>query len=458
MRNLLAIAIAGGLALAGCEREAGEQAGSEEKIALEYQEVIGRLKLVREEYGAAVRDGVIIDPVEYEEAEMFAEQAALRYRGVREHARAKDGAAHETIEKNLTELMKLIAEKRPVDEANRVVETALAQVARVNPREVPPAVEGTRDAVARADVLIAGEKEVGGYRIGILEGSAQPIFERQTDGSLVERAPSTPADRYLAVVLREIRTKRSLPAATVTLRVGDGAPVRLAHVWGEFLQYGANLPLPEGKFPIEVQVSPPAYCRHGDMLASFVAPVTARFTAERRENRLVVDGPKPSSVAEDYAIGDDVLQAIGEAKWKGEAGPYSLGFIAEAPEPIWVWTEGKPVLDAVRENDTHHLEIALMEKGSMRMVPEARVTLTLEPEEPAGGKAIEVPLLPLMSVFYHYGNTVEVPEGRYRVTVRADPPSFGALAAGAFDQRAETSFVWENRKHVAEAGTTGAGG
>ena len=82
----------------------------------------------------------------------------------------------------------------------------------------------------------------------------------------------------------------------------------------------------------------------------------------------------------------------------------------------------------------------------MRIVPEAKVSVTLVREDDASGKKLEFPLYPLMSEFYHYGNTVEVPPGRYQVTARISPPSFGSLSPGLFDQPVEVRFPWDNRE------------
>jgi NADPH-dependent glutamate synthase beta subunit-like oxidoreductase len=59
-------------------------------------------------------------------------------------------------------------------------------------------------------------------------------------------APTEPGSVYLAVVLRERRTKRCLPAARVTAVLDDGrVPIELTleELWGDFHQYGANVAL-----------------------------------------------------------------------------------------------------------------------------------------------------------------------------------------------------------------------
>jgi hypothetical protein len=424
--------------------------GGSDGTAQAFQEVLGRLKLVKQEYAIAVGDGGVVDPVEYEESQMFAEQAALHYRRVRDWTKSRDPGAATGIESGLVELMKLVDGKRPVADANRLLDRLVEQVAAVSPSKIPPAVEGTRDAVARADAMITAEAQVSGYRIGVLSGPPRTLYLRRDDGSLAPSAPAAGATHYVAVVLREARTKRFLPGSTITARVAGGAPVELHHLWGEFFQYGANVEAPEGRFELEVTASPPAYCRHGDMLASFVKPATATFHASREGTALRFDGEKPAPGAPDYAVGDDVLQALGEARWKGQAGPYALGFIAEGPEPIWLWKNGRPELEPAAKDDTNHLEIALMDRSSMRIIPEGDVRLTLERMD-VKSAPVEVELHPLLSSFYHYGKTLRVPAGRYRVTVRAEPPRFGALQPGAFVDRAEATFEWDNQPRIAAA-------
>ncbi len=430
---------------------------AEDELAGDLQEIIGRVKLVKEEYRDGVRDGAIIDQGEYEEAEMFAEQAALRFRRVADAARARDAEAVPRIETALGDLMKIVAAKGPNTDADARVAALLADLAKVNPKPIPPAIEETQATVARADAQII-EQQVEGYRIGLLLGPPRPLYLRQPGGALRQQPADSGATQFVAVVLREPLTKRFLPAAKITLRVNGGAEVELAHLWGEFPLYGANLALPATEATAEVSVSPPAYCRHGDMLASFVKPARASFTIQQQNGRWLAKGAHPASSADDYDIGDDVLQAIGEARWKGEAGPYSLGFIAEGPEPIWLWENGKAVLKPAAQGETNHLEIALMEKGSMRIVPEAKVSLKLVRDDAPDVTALEFPLYPLMSEFYHYGNTVQVPPGRYQVTARVEPPSFGSLTPGLFEQPVEVSFSWDNRPDVAGSEAAPAGG
>ena len=54
---------------------------------------------------------------------------------------------------------------------------------------------------------------------------------------------------------------------------GGASRRRSTELWGDFHQYGANVALPDdGPVTITVQVGPPAYARHGDMLNSLRQP------------------------------------------------------------------------------------------------------------------------------------------------------------------------------------------
>lgn len=428
--------------LVGCpeKKSSAPPPPDDRKLARDFQEIVGRIKLVKEEYRDAVKDGAIVDATEYEEAEMFAEQAALRFRKVRGDLDAGHAAIAARIEKDLGALMKLIAGKGSIADEEALVARILADVKKVNPSPIPPAIEGTRAAVVKADFAIEAEQLVGGYRVGIFLHGPRPIYLRTRHGTLEAKVPADGDTHYVGVTVREPRTKRALPGAGVEVQFSGGAAVTLHHVWDEFQQYGGNAKLGPGK--LTVRISPPAYHRHGDMLGAFVKPTTVEFTLIVGEKGLVAQGDPPAPVAADYEIGDDVLQGLAEASWKKNVGPYRLGFIAEAPEPYWLWGEDDALnLNAVEARHTHHLEIFVVEKGSNRVVPSAHVVLTLLPKD--GGEPIVATLHPLLSAFYHYGKTLTVPPGRYDVQVRVMPPAFGGLGPFIFTEAVQTTFEWE---------------
>jgi len=397
--------------------------------AIGVADVIGALKLVRQEYANAVapEGGSVVDATEYAETELFAEQAQTKFAALADGGTAGDDAHRAGIRDGIARVQKAVGDHAPPPQVANEVGRTLALAQELLAGAVPEEIRGAVVTTARADEAVAAEEIVGEYRVGVASGPAKQIFLRR-DGALVA-TPAAPGAVYLGVLLRERRTKRLLPASTVTATLArDGATsdVALAELWGDFHQYGANVALPgDGPLTITVHASAPAYARHGDMLTHFVTPVSATFAARVQEGALRFDAHPVQPVDADYAVGDDVLQARTEAGTLHDAGPYRIGVIVEGPEPIWTWHDGAPVLAAVAADATNHVEVALLDRESGVLVPDARVTLTF-----LGGGATPLgtaTLQPLLSVFSHYGATLAVPTGATRVHVHVDPPTLGAI-------------------------------
>jgi hypothetical protein len=282
-------------------------------------------------------------------------------------------------------------------------------------------------ATTRADQAIGAEQIVGDYRVGLVSGPARQIFRRA--GGMLRAEPAADAGAvYVAAVVRERRTKRYLPATGVTVTIeGQGKKIEspLGELWGDFHQYGANVALPgDGPVRITVQVSSPAVARHGDMLNVFVAPATATLEGHVRDGALVFDARPVTAPDPDYAVGDDLLQAVAEAGELRAAGPYRVGVIVEGPEPIWLWQDGKPVLQPVAATATNHVEIVLVDGETGQLVPSAAIDLTFL----AAGRAVgTASLQPLLSIFSHYGQTLTLPAGTDAVRVKVTPPALGSL-------------------------------
>jgi hypothetical protein len=171
-------------------------------------------------------------------------------------------------------------------------------------------------------------------------------------------------------------------------------------------------------------VAPPAYDRHGDMLNRFVTPTTATLKGQVRDGTLTFDAMPVQPTDADYAVGDDVLQALTEAGTMRDAGAYRVGVIVEGPEPIWLWKDGAPVLQPVAAEATNHVEVVLLDRETGQLVPNGHVTLTFLADGRPVGSAM---LHPLLSIFSHYGETLTLPEGVTTVRVHVDPPALGAL-------------------------------
>jgi hypothetical protein len=391
-------------------------------------EVIGALKLLRQEYANAVapEGGTVTDATEYAETELFAEQAQAKFAALTAAGGGPDAAHASAITDGLARLRAEVARKAPQQAIDTETRATLALVEDLLAGSVPESIRGTVLAVTRADQAIATEEIVGEYRIGLATGPARPIFARR-DGALVAVPPPAGAI-YVAALIRERRTKRFLPAGAVALDIEGGGgrrEVDLAELWGDFHQYGANVvPPPDGPVTITVRVSPPAYARHGDMLTHFVAPASATVKGVVRQGALAFDARPVAPADPDYAIGDDVLQALAEAGSLHDGGPYRIGLIVEGPEPIWIWDQGTPVLEPVAADATNHVEVVLLDRETGQLVPDAGVAVTfLAGTRPLGSARLH----PLLSVFSHYGETLALPAGADTVRVHVDPPALGTL-------------------------------
>jgi hypothetical protein len=420
----LALALAGVL---GCTR--AEERRDEVDARARTAEVIGALKLLRQEYTNAVapQGAAIIDATEYAESELFAEQAEAKFGALARKGGVSDPKRAAAIAEGLARLRGDVASKAPHAAVVGQATATLALVEELLAGAVPESIRGTVLASSRADAAIAAEEVVGEYRIGITAGPARKIFVRR-DRVLVAAPPAPAGASYVAALLRERRTKRFLPAAEVALVIeGDGrrTETALTEVWGDFHQYGANVVVPaDGPVTVTVRVSPPAYARHGDMLTHFVAPVTATMQGHVRQGALAFDAKPLQPTDPDYALGDDVLQAVAEAGTLRDAGPYRVGVIVEGPEPIWTWQNGAPVLKPVAAGATNHVEIVLLDRETGQLVPSADVALTFLADGESTGSAT---LHPLLSIFSHYGETLVLPPRSNALRARIDPPHMGAL-------------------------------
>jgi hypothetical protein len=400
-------------------------------------DLLGVLKLIRQEYPNAVAPagGTVIDATEYSESELFGEQAAAKLAAL-QTAGGVDAARGERLGSAVTTMRDGVARKAPPAAVVEAAAGAIAIVEESLAGAVPESIRGAVLATTRADQAIAAEEIVGDYRVGLVSGPARTLFGRDGDALHAEPA-AAPGSVYVAAVIRERRTKRPLPAAGVAVTIegqGGRSENRLPERWGDFHQYGANVTLPgDGPVTITVQVSPPAYARHGDMLNLFVAPVTATLKGQVRGGALAFDARPVTATDADYSVGDDLLQAVAEAGQLKDAGPYRVGLIVEGPEPIWLWQDGKPVLQPVAADATNHVEVVLVDGESGQLVPSARVDVSFL----AAGRAVGgASLHPLLSIFSHYGETLALPAGTDRVRVKVAPPVFGAvdrprLTAGA---------------------------
>ncbi|MCE9584682.1 MAG: hypothetical protein K8T20_19495 [Planctomycetes bacterium] len=402
-------------------------------------ELVGYLRFTKNEYAAAVRDGKVVDQREFDEATTMGLKPAERaWKALAATVESKDAAAAKAVTAGIADLRKLVdglADAARVSDAVSAVSKALeGQLA----GGVAPALRATVASVAAADSDIKGELVSGDYRFGFVAFAPRKIGHYDAAGVWAAEEPKG-ATHLLGIVVREKGTKRALASTKVTADWGAG-PVELGSVWGDYLFYGANVALPEGSFTLKVEAEPPTICRHGDSMALFMTNGHAEFKVTRHGAEVTVEAPRPGPVNDGYRIGQDVEQAIAESMETKEEGDYRLGFIAEGPEPIWVWENGKLEAHPAKEGDTHHLEVALLERGTNRIVMAAKVTLEMKNKTSGATRTVE--LHNLLSDFAHYGQTLKVEPGACTVTVKAVPPSVGLFEEGKFRSTATAVFEW----------------
>jgi hypothetical protein len=429
---LLALAAGGGCSRAPTDDAARAPATAKKADTPAQQaagELLGALKLVRQEYANAVASegGRIVDATEYAETELFSEQAQRKLEAWRAAGGLADAQAADALTRHLATLHDGVAQKAPHATVVDAASKAIAIVQEALAGAVPESIRGTVLATTRADQTIAAEEIVGDYRIGVLTDRAQALFTRNGE-ALVPAAAAPPGAVYLAAVVREKRTKRPLAAAGVEVTIegqGERVEAHLDELWGDIHQYGANVALPDdGPVTVTVRVAPPAYARHGDMLNVFVKPATATLPAHVRDHALAFDARPVTPTDPDYGIGDDVLQAMAETGGLHDVGAYRVGLILEGPEPVWLWKDGKTELEAVAADATNHIEVVLVDRESGQLVPRAAVDLTFV----AGGNAVGTAALhPLLSVFSHYGKTLALPQGTTSVRIHVHPPALGSV-------------------------------
>jgi hypothetical protein len=409
-------------------------------------DVIGALKLVRQEYANAVpaEGGSVADATEYAEAQLFAEQAGSK---LATFVARLDTARADAIARGVKQVGAMVDGKEPPAHVAAEVGRTIGLVEDLLAGAVPEEIRGAVLAVTRADQAIAAEEISGEYRVAVTTGAARPIYVRH-DQALAQ-LPTQPGQVYLGVLLREKRTKRFLPSSKVTAvlsRDGHDSAFVLTELWGDFHQYGANVTLPaDGPVTVTIRASPPAYARHGDMLTHFVSPVTVTLQGRVQQGALHFDGKPITPQDADYAIGDDVLQARTEAGTLHDAGPYRVGLIVEGPEPIWLWHEGAPVLQPVGADATNHLEVVLLDRDTGQLVPGARVTLTFLD---GGHEVGSTTLHPLLSIFSHYGETLALPAGVKTVRIHVDPPSLGSVDTPRLDGAADLEVPLPSRREA----------
>jgi len=372
---------------------------------------------------------------------MAAAQAERLWKTLSKPVEEKNAADAKSVTEGLASLKALVERKAEPEEVAALVRSLTKTLEAHISGGMNPNIRATVAAVRAADADIKGERVVDDYRLGVV--AFTPRAMGRYEGGVWTPVPVPAGTTHLlGVVVRERGTKRPLASTKVTADWGAGAVV-LEPVWGDYSFYGANAVLPEGTFTLKVDVEPPKICRHGDALAGFMTNGHAEFRVTRRVNEVTVEAPKPGPVIGDYRIGGDVEQALAEPLFFREEGGFKVGFIAEGPEPIWVWVNGVLEPRPANPDDTHHLEIVLLDHVSNRIVMGAVVSLELKNK--ATGEAVTVEMHNLLSTFAHYGRTVKVLPADYRVTASVVPPRDLMFEEGRFRAPLTVEFDWNGK-------------
>jgi hypothetical protein len=428
--------------------EAARSAGPSED-AERIAELTATVKLVAQEYALAVDDaGVVVDDTEIAEAELFTDQARSKYQRLSPQVKTEHAGEAGAAESAIHRLADAVSARRPPGEVRDLSAAAADALGKLGPSE-SVATAGLRSATDQADRTIVAEEVAADYRVGVMVEPPVKLFRSGAGDQVVEVSPPAGAGSFIGVVLRERRTKRFLPSATVQVRVDADKPapgssameVTLQPIWADFPLYGGHLPtLPEGAGTLHVHVDPPQCARHADMLRHADKPADAAFAYTSLSGRPALAPRPPGPQDADYSIGDDILRGLTEAREIARAGDYRVGFIAEPPEPFWLWDHG-PELKPVGAGATHHLEVMLLDTTSGQLVPGAEVRLTLTR---AGGDVppLQVPLHELLSAYQHYGETLAVPPGDYEVRVDVKPPQLVVTDERRIMKPASAMFRW----------------
>ncbi|HEY2386729.1 MAG TPA: hypothetical protein VGK30_07185, partial [Candidatus Binatia bacterium] len=152
-------------------------------------DVIGALKLVRQEYANAVpaEGGTVTDATEYGEAQLFAEQAGSK---LATFVARLDAARADAIARGVKQVSGMVDGKEPPAQVAGAVGRTIALVEELLAGTVPEEIRGAVLAVTRADQAIAAEEISGEYRVAVTTGTARPLYVRH--GQSLAQLPSQP--------------------------------------------------------------------------------------------------------------------------------------------------------------------------------------------------------------------------------------------------------------------------
>ncbi len=441
------------VALVGCgnsdpQTRKGSDA-NQNQLDRKISNVIRPLKLVKEEYKSAVKKGNVINQGEYTETLMFAEKTIKNWKTLKPalSGRLSPGDLNQ-LNREINQLVSHVRSKKSVQTEERLVDSIHTTLTDLRGGNVSARLMGVVKSIKRADRDITAEKTAHNQRIGIALTNPAPIYQ----GNEITSARKG-SERQLRVVLRTQRSKRNLPGASVQAQFLNPSGqelknVTLSETWGPYIFYGKNLTVPDKSERLTITVVPSTVGRHADMKSISTESFSVSFDLRKENDSWTVQGPEPRPTSEEYTLGSDVQMALEEPIAFRSSGPYKIGLIAERAEPFWtpLKRNGKVRMRMAKipENANRHMEIILLEKGTNRIIPHAKVSLRIFPRE--GRQPITTKLPFLLSAFNHYGNSLVIPPGHYRVKATIRQPDLGHLEKNRFPNKVNVVYKWTNKK------------
>ncbi|MFB6356136.1 MAG: hypothetical protein ABEJ65_06435 [bacterium] len=425
-----------------------QQNQQQAKLDKKVDGVLRPLTMVDEEYGSAVSDGKVVDKTEYQETEMFVKGVSDAWKKAKPALQGKlSGEEISKLNEKIAQLQNHIKEKKSVSGQEKLVTSISEILHTIRSDEVSEDLKHVVASIRTADQHIQAEKTADQQRVGVTFRSSRPIYK----GSKVVSAAGND-NVQLRVLLREVSTKREIPGVSVTASFLDKqgsilSSSKLRETWGPYLFYGANVSVPNGASTLQLTVGPANVGRHADMKTVYKREYTVDFNIEQNQGRWIAKGPDPKPVSKDYDLGQDVAMGLEESLDLKTTGEYRVGFIAEASEPYWKPESSNGTIQfklaRIPDNANRHLEVALFERETNRIVPHAGVNLSVTPNKKGASPAVNTKLPFLLSAFYHYGSSLHLGKGNYRVSAQISKPELHTLEKGKFSQQQSVSFDWK---------------
>jgi hypothetical protein len=185
------------------------------------------------------------------------------------------------------------------------------------------------------------------------------------------------------------------------------------------------------------------------MKERYIKPASATFEFATEGSGVSLTGDKPTPADDDVELGEDVSLALEESLATRTRDSYRIGFIAEHSEPFWVfdtYRSGSATnafnvrLADIPQSANRHLEIVLFDRNTNRVIPHADVKLHLRSTSSRTQARTRLPFL--LAAFYHYGNSLYLPDDTYKIQATIESPDIHTLNRDRFPGETSVNFTW----------------